>query len=112
LSTDNQQKYFLVLSMRRLFLTVKLPGYKLENGTQKIVSGTLHLASSTANSGGRMFKAEDFVQSKTGGPKMQVLRVEGDTLWCARVDDATKKEIEVNAESVNLYHEEGDFGVC
>ncbi len=54
-----------------------------------------------------MFKAEDFVQSKTGGPKMQVLRVEGDTLWCARVDDAAKKEIEVKAESVNLYHEEG-----
>ncbi|MDQ1213928.1 DUF2158 domain-containing protein [Pantoea anthophila] len=59
-----------------------------------------------------MFKAEDFVQSKTGGPKMQVLRVEGDTLYCARVDDATQKEIEVKAESVNLYHEEGDFGVC
>ncbi|CAH6211416.1 DUF2158 domain-containing protein [Pantoea agglomerans] len=59
-----------------------------------------------------MFKAEDFVQSKTGGPKMQVLRVEGDTLWCARVDDAARKEIEVKAESVNLYHEEGDFGVC
>lgn len=43
---------------------------------------------------------------------MQVLRVEGDTLWCARVDDAARKEIEVKAESVNLYHEEGDFGVC
>jgi len=98
--------------MRRLFLAVKQPGYKLENGTQKIISATFHMASSTANSGGRMFKAEDFVQSKTGGPKMQVLRVEGDTLWCARVDDATKKEIEVKAESVNLYHEEGDFGVC
>ena len=24
----------------------------------------------------------------------------------------TKKEIEVKADSVNLYHEEGDFGVC
>jgi len=59
-----------------------------------------------------MFKADDFVQSKTGGPKMLVLRVEGETLWCARVDDATKKEIEVKADSVNLYHEDGDFGVC
>ena len=59
-----------------------------------------------------MFKPDDFVQSKTGGPKMLVLRVEGETLWCARVDDATKKEIEVKADSVNLDHEEGDFGVC
>ncbi|MXP49937.1 DUF2158 domain-containing protein [Pantoea sp. Eser] len=59
-----------------------------------------------------MFKPDDFVQSKTGGPKMQVLQVEGDTLWCAHTDDATKKEIEVKADSVNLYHEEGDFGVC
>lgn len=39
-----------------------------------------------------MFKTDDFVQAKTGGPKMLVLRVEGDTLWCARVDDATKKD--------------------
>ena len=59
-----------------------------------------------------MFKINDFVQAKTGGPKMLVLRVEGDVLWCARVDDATKKEIEVKAGSVNLYHEENDFGVC
>jgi len=43
---------------------------------------------------------------------MQVLRVEGEKLWCARVDDPVKKEIEVNADSVNLYHEDGDFGVC
>lgn len=59
-----------------------------------------------------MFKPDDFVQSKTGGPKMLVLRVAGDTLWCARVDDVAKKEIEVSADSVNLYHEDGDFGVC
>lgn len=59
-----------------------------------------------------MFKPDDLVQSKTGGPKMLVLRVEGDTLWCARVDDVAKKEIEVPADSVNPYYEEGDFGVC
>ncbi|NQE79768.1 DUF2158 domain-containing protein [Pantoea ananatis] len=59
-----------------------------------------------------MFKTDDLVQSKTGGPKMVVLRAEGGTLWCARVDDATQKEIKVNADSVNLYHEDGDFGVC
>ena len=96
--------------MRRLFHTVKRSGSKLENVTQKNVSAML--ATITTHDGETMFKAEDFVQSKTGGPKMQVLRVEGDTLYCARVDDATKKEIEVKAESVNLYHEEGDFGVC
>ncbi|RRW77051.1 DUF2158 domain-containing protein [Pantoea dispersa] len=59
-----------------------------------------------------MFNVDDFVQAKTGGPKMQVLRVAGDTLWCARIDDPIKKEIEVKADSVNLYHEDGDFGVC
>jgi uncharacterized protein YodC (DUF2158 family) len=59
-----------------------------------------------------MFNVDDFVQSKTGGPKMQVLRVEGEMLWCARVDDQIKREIEVRADTVNLYHEEGDFGVC
>lgn len=59
-----------------------------------------------------MFKADDFVQSKTGGPKMVVLRVEGETLYCARASDADRKEIVVAADSVNLYHEDGDFGVC
>ncbi|WP_343552441.1 DUF2158 domain-containing protein [Pantoea sp.] len=59
-----------------------------------------------------MFKVDDFVQSKTGGPKMLVQRVEGDTLWCARIDDPIKREIEVKADTVNLYHEDGDFGVC
>lgn len=59
-----------------------------------------------------MFNVDDFVQSKTGGPKMQVLRVEGDMLWCVRIDDPVKHEIEVRADTVNLYHEEGDFGVC
>ncbi len=59
-----------------------------------------------------MFNVDDFVQSKTGGPKMLVLRVEGDMLWCARVDDPIKREIEVRADTVALYHESGDFGVC
>lgn len=59
-----------------------------------------------------MFKPDDFVQSKTGGPKMQVLRVDGSTLYCARVNDAEKQEVAIAADSVNLYHEDGDFGVC
>ena len=59
-----------------------------------------------------MFNVDDFVQSKTGGPKMQVVRVEDELLYCVRIDDAHKKELSVPAASVNLYHEEGDFGVC
>nr|WP_024968118.1 hypothetical protein [Pantoea sp. IMH] len=59
-----------------------------------------------------MFKQDDVVQSKTGGPKMVVLQVKDEMLFCARVDDPDKKEIEVPAASVNLYHEDGDFGVC
>ncbi|MDU4094352.1 MAG: DUF2158 domain-containing protein, partial [Pantoea sp.] len=42
----------------------------------------------------------------------QIVRVEGETLWCARIDDAEQKEIEIPAGSVNPYHEDGDFGVC
>ncbi|HBV39808.1 MAG TPA: DUF2158 domain-containing protein [Erwinia sp.] len=59
-----------------------------------------------------MFKTDDVVQSKTGGPKMVVVQVKGEMLYCVRVDDAEKKELEVPASSVNLYHEDGDFGVC
>lgn len=59
-----------------------------------------------------MFKPQDVVQSKTGGPKMVVTALEGDQLLCVRADDATKKEIKIPADSVNLYHEDGDFGVC
>jgi hypothetical protein len=59
-----------------------------------------------------MFKPQDVVQSKTGGPKMLVTAVEGNTLLCVRADDSEKKEISVPAASVNLYHEDGDFGVC
>ncbi|MFU9137367.1 DUF2158 domain-containing protein [Erwinia tasmaniensis] len=59
-----------------------------------------------------MFTQGDIVQSKSGGPKMVVLQAGDTTLTCARVDDAEKKAIEVAADTVNLYHEEGDFGVC
>lgn len=59
-----------------------------------------------------MFKPQDVVQPKIGGPKMIVTAIEGDTLLCVRADDTAKKEISVAADSVNLYHEDGDFGVC
>ncbi len=64
------------------------------------------------NRGKNMFNPQDIVQSKTGGPKLVVKRVEGDTLWCTRQDDFGATEIEVKADTVSLYHEEGDFGVC
>jgi uncharacterized protein YodC (DUF2158 family) len=64
------------------------------------------------NRGKNMFKPQDIVQSKTGGPKLVVQRVEGDTLWCTRQDDFGATEIEIKAATVSLYHEEGDFGVC
>lgn len=59
-----------------------------------------------------MFNVGDVVQSKTGGPKLVVLKVEGDTLYCARSDDPSKQQIAIHAANVCLYHEEGDFGVC
>lgn len=59
-----------------------------------------------------MFKPQDVVQSKTGGPKLIVIAVEGNTLLCVRADDSTRQEMSVAADSVNLYHEDGDFGVC
>ncbi|MCG8710163.1 DUF2158 domain-containing protein [Brenneria sp. 4F2] len=59
-----------------------------------------------------MFKKGDVVQSKSGGPKMLITKVEGDTLWCSRTDDSLKKEITVATDSVSHYREDGPFGVC
>lgn len=59
-----------------------------------------------------MFKLGDIVQSKTGGPRMRVLNVEHDRLYCARIDDPIEKEVEISVDSVSLYREEGNFGVC
>ena len=59
-----------------------------------------------------MFKAEDFVQSKTGGPKCRCCASKATPYGVHALMMRREKEIEVKAESVNLYHEEGDFGVC
>ncbi|WP_304168008.1 DUF2158 domain-containing protein [Lonsdalea britannica] len=59
-----------------------------------------------------MFKEGDIVQSKTGGPKMVIHKVEDNQLWCVRVDDSLKKELIVAADAVEHYREEGPFGVC
>lgn len=59
-----------------------------------------------------MFKRGDIVQCKTGGPRMLVISVQDDMLYCARIDDPIEKEIEISIDSVSFYREEGDFGVC
>jgi len=114
LSNDNHASQFcLRSSMPRTVLQREFPGKSWKRRRKKCYAGARGAPYTSLKPKEKsMFKPDDFVQSKTGGPKMLVLRVEGETLWCARVDDATKKEIEVKADSVNLYHEEGDFGVC
>jgi len=114
LSTDNHARQFcLRSSMPQTALVGEYHGKSWKRRRKKCYAGARGAPyTSLTTKEKSMFKPDDFVQSKTGGPKMLVLRVEGETLWCARVDDATKKEIEVKADSVNLYHEEGDFGVC
>ncbi|AXW88106.1 hypothetical protein AU509_02115 [Lonsdalea britannica] len=59
-----------------------------------------------------MFKEGDIVQSKTGGPKMVIHKVEDNQLWCIRMDDSLKKELIVAVDAVEPYREEGPFGVC
>lgn len=49
-----------------------------------------------------MFKPRDIVQSKTGGPRMRVLSVEDDRLYCARIDDPIEKEVEISVDSVSF----------
>jgi len=114
LSTDNLTAFFCLLSsMPYVALFREFHEKSWKSRRKKFYAGGRRAPYTSLKPKEKsMFKPDDFVQSKTGGPKMLVLRVEDETLWCARVDDATKKEIEVKADSVNLYHEDGDFGVC
>ncbi|CAK9885050.1 MAG: hypothetical protein XXXJIFNMEKO3_01442 [Candidatus Erwinia impunctatus] len=59
-----------------------------------------------------MFNKGDIVQPKQGGPKMVVVDVVGETLYCQRLDDTADKKVEISSGLVNHYHEDGDFGVC
>ncbi|HEY1845640.1 MAG TPA: hypothetical protein VGH05_12405 [Buttiauxella sp.] len=59
-----------------------------------------------------MFKAGDLVQAKKGGPKMEVIDVQGDEVICAPANPLTGERVTLKASEVALYTEEGDFGVC
>lgn len=59
-----------------------------------------------------MFKPGDLVQPKKGGPKMEVLDVQGDEVVCAPANILSGEKITLKASELALYKEEGDFGVC
>lgn len=58
-----------------------------------------------------MFKPGDLVQPKKGGPKYEVLDVQGDTLFCTPRSILTGETVTLKAEDVVLYKEDDDFGV-
>lgn len=58
------------------------------------------------------FNVGDFVQRKTGGPKMTVVAEDGGALTCSWHELGVEQLTEVQASDVNLYHEDDDFGVC
>lgn len=58
------------------------------------------------------FNVGDEVQRKTGGPKMTVVGVTGETLICRWDQLGKEQQATVSADEVTLYHEEGHFGVC
>jgi uncharacterized protein YodC (DUF2158 family) len=59
-----------------------------------------------------VFKAGDLVQPKKGGPKYEVLDVQGELLFCTPRSILTGETVTLKAEDVALYKEDGDFGVC
>ncbi|WP_431225315.1 DUF2158 domain-containing protein [Serratia sp. L9] len=58
------------------------------------------------------FNVGDFVQRKTGGPKMTVVAEDGEALTCSWHELGVEQLTEVQASDVNLYHEDDNFGVC
>ncbi|HBV0724430.1 TPA: DUF2158 domain-containing protein [Serratia marcescens] len=58
------------------------------------------------------FNIGDFVQRTTGGPKMTVVAIDGETLVCSWNELGKEQRTEVQASDMALYHEDGDFGVC
>lgn len=59
-----------------------------------------------------MFEAGDLVQPKKGGPKMEVIDVQGDELICAPANLLSGEKVTLKVAEVTLYKEDGDFGVC
>lgn len=62
-----------------------------------------------SNSG--VFKVGDLVQPKKGGPKYEILDVQGELLFCTPRSILTGETVTLKAEDVTLYKEDGDFGV-
>ncbi|MGB7800832.1 hypothetical protein [Buttiauxella sp.] len=59
-----------------------------------------------------MFKVGDLVQPKKGGPKYEVLDIQGDMLFCTPRNILSGEKVTLKAEDVVLYKEDDDFGVC
>lgn len=59
-----------------------------------------------------MFKAGDLVQPIKGGPKMEVIDVQGEEVACTPANILSGEKITFKAQELALYQEDGDFGVC
>ncbi len=59
-----------------------------------------------------MFKAGDLVQPLKGGPKMEVIDVQGEEVICAPANPLAGERMTLKASELALYQEDGDFGVC
>jgi uncharacterized protein YodC (DUF2158 family) len=58
------------------------------------------------------FKTGDIVQPKSGGQKMTVRSVDGDSVECTWGTIGEEKTRAFSAQELSPYHEDGDFGVC
>lgn len=59
-----------------------------------------------------MFVVGDIVQPRIGGPKLKVLEVHDDQIIAVPTHDEQAEKLTLKADDVELYKEEGDFGVC
>lgn len=59
-----------------------------------------------------MFKPGDVVQPNQGGPKLQVVEVQGEEVICIPASTPGAQKLTLKADAISLYKEEGDFGVC
>ncbi|WP_435955947.1 hypothetical protein [Dryocola sp. BD626] len=59
-----------------------------------------------------MFKVGDLVQPKKGGPKLEVLDIQGDEVICTPANILSGDKVTLKVSEVTLYKEDGDFGVC
>ncbi|EKS7108348.1 hypothetical protein [Enterobacter ludwigii] len=59
-----------------------------------------------------MFSVGDYVQPRKGGPKLEVLEVNGDSVVAVQASNEQGEKFTLKAADLALYTEEGDFGVC